>query len=569
MDVLQHIKMYEKIYSGAKIFIESLLDEQVEYIFGYPGGAILPIYDYLYEYSMLIQHILTRHEQGSIHAAQGYTRSSGKVGVCIATSGPGATNLVTGLADAFMDNTPIVCITGQVDSNLLRTDSFQEVDIIDISSTITKWNVQINTVKDIYKNIRKAFYISKIGRPGPVLVDITKNAQLEKSYFKKNIYYKIEYLFKYEVLNKIDEAVSLIYISKRPLVIIGQGVLLASAEYEVKNFIEKSGIPVASTLLGLDILNSYHPLFIGLLGMHGNYAPNILTNHCDVIIAIGMRFDDRVTGDIKRYAKKAKIIHFEIDPYEIGKNIYCDIPIIGNCKITIPKFTKIIIKKQYIKWVNNFYLLNEKKIIQRCEINYKNKQSIYLIEIIKFLNIYKEKKSLLVTDVGQHQMIASKYFSFAYIKSNITSGGLGTMGFSLPASIGAKLGALNRQVICIVGDGGLQMTLQELGTLYENKQKIKIVIINNNFLGMVRQWQEFFFEKRYSNTKLINPNFIKIAEAYNIKGERLHKRYLISKSIKNMLTYKGSNILEVIVEKYDNVFPMILSSYTSDQIRIM
>lgn len=555
--------------NGAFLLIRALLSEKVEYIFGYPGGAIMPIYDMLYNYRYRIKHILTRHEQGAIHAAQGYTRSSGKVGVCIATSGPGATNFVTGLADAFMDNTPIVCITGQVDYKLLGTDSFQEVDIIDISLPITKWNVQINKGKDIYKNIRKAFYISKIGRPGPVLVDITKNAQIEKYYLKNNLYYNIEYLFKYEVLNKIDEAVSLINISKRPLVIIGQGVLLASAEEYVKKFIEKSGIPVASTLLGLDILNSHHPLFMGLIGMHGNYVTNLLTNHCDVIIAIGIRFDDRVTGDIKRYAKQAKIIHLEIDPYEIGKNIYCDIPILGNCKLTIHKLTNKIKKKYYPNWVKKFYFLKEKKLVQRGEISQWKNKGITMTEVIKLINIYKPQDAILVTDVGQHQMIASKYFNYDCIKSNITSGGLGTMGFSLPASIGAQLGAIKRQVICIVGDGGLQMTIQELGTLYENKLPIKIVILNNNFLGMVRQWQEFFFDKRYSNTKLINPNFIKIAQAYNIKGDTINSRYNIDIGIRKMFTYNGSYILEVIVVKEENVLPMIPSGCSVDQIRII
>ncbi|WP_185865083.1 biosynthetic-type acetolactate synthase large subunit [Blattabacterium cuenoti] len=564
--------MEKKIFSGSEIVIKTLLNEYVKYIFGYPGGAIMPIYDSLYDYSDSISHILMRHEQGAIHAAQGYARSTGKVGVCFTTSGPGATNLITGLADALIDSTPIVCITGQVSSDLLGTDAFQETNIIDISLPVTKWNTQVIYAKDICKSIQKGFFIAKNGRPGPILIDITKDAQLQKSIFYFKCINKIKNFNPFPIVenNKIKEAASIINKSKKPLALVGQGVILANAEKELKEFLEKTGIPVACTLLGLGSLSSNHNLYVGMLGMHGNYGPNILTNKSDVIIAIGMRFDDRVTGNINKYAKQAKIIHLDIDNSEINKNILCHVPILGNCKISLKKLNKLVIKSSHKKWLKNFLSLKdkEKNVVMKKDLNPKNKK-ITMGEVLKWINLYKKKNAILVTDVGQHQMIASRYFNFSCKKSQITSGGLGTMGFALPASIGAKLGAKNRQVLCIVGDGGIQMTIQEMGTILQNNVSIKIILLNNNFLGMVRQWQQLFFKKRYSFTKLQNPDFVKIANAYNIAAKKVYKRENLQKSIKTALSNdKKSFLLEIIVETEENVFPMIPSGSSVEEIRL-
>ncbi|WP_185882996.1 biosynthetic-type acetolactate synthase large subunit [Blattabacterium cuenoti] len=561
----------KKLISGSEIVIKTLLNESVEYIFGYPGGAIMPIYDSLHDYINLVSHILMRHEQGSIHAAQGYARVTGKVGVCFTTSGPGATNLITGLADALIDSTPIVCITGQVFSHLLGTDAFQETNIIDISLSVTKWNVQVLRAEDICASIQKGFIIAKKGRPGPVLIDITKDAQFQKTKFSYKPFDQIEYFKPYPCIKeeKIKKAAHLINNAKKPLIITGQGVVLSNSEDEFKKFVEKTGIPVASTLLGLGSLNSTHHLYVGMLGMHGNYAPNILTNQCDLIIAIGMRFDDRVTGNINKYAKQAKIIHLEIDSSEINKNILCHIPIIGDCKKSLQKLIYYVYKSNHEKWVQKFFFLKKKeeKIIIQKDLN-PIKGNISMGEVLKWINLYKKKNAILVTDVGQHQMIASRYFNFTYKKSQITSGGLGTMGFALPASIGAKIGAKKRQVICIVGDGGIQMTIQEMGTILQNNICIKIILLNNNFLGMVRQWQQLFFNKRYSCTKLINPDFVKLSNAYNIKSERVKKRENLKKSVKRALYNKKSFLLEIVVKKEDNVFPMIPSDSAVDEIRL-
>ncbi|XCI74924.1 MAG: biosynthetic-type acetolactate synthase large subunit [Flavobacteriales bacterium] len=563
--------MKKESFTGSEILIKALLAEEVKYIFGYPGGAIMPIYDTILHYKDEICHILTRHEQGAIHAAQGYARVTGKAGVCFTTSGPGATNLITGLADALIDSTPLVCITGQVSSHLLGTDAFQEIDIIDISIPATKWNAQITDAKDICKIICQAFYIVQAGRPGPVLVDITKNAQFQTTSFDYSLCTSVNHFKPYPDTEeeKIQDAAKLINTAKRPLAIIGQGVILAHAEEELKHFIEKTDIPVASTLLGLGTIESRHPLYMGMLGMHGNYAPNLLTNECDVLIAIGMRFDDRVTGNVKKYAKQAQIIHLEIDPCEISKNIHCDIPILGDCKVTLTRLINLTQKANHQAWVKTF---GELKVKEEEVVIYNDlhptKEGLTMGEVIKWINHYKRKNAVLVTDVGQHQMIASRYFNFTAPKSQITSGGLGTMGFGLPAAIGVQFGAKERQVICIVGDGGIQMTVQELGTILQNDLPIKIVLLNNGFLGMVRQWQQLFFEKRYSCTELVNPDFVQLASAYNIQAQKVDRREQLEAAIKKMLNNKGAYLLEVIVEKEDNVFPMIPSGAAVDEIRL-
>ncbi|WP_185862205.1 biosynthetic-type acetolactate synthase large subunit [Blattabacterium cuenoti] len=563
--------MEKKLFSGSEIVIKALLHEEVKYIFGYPGGAIMPIYDSLLDYLNFISHILMRHEQGSIHAAQGYARATGKIGVCFTTSGPGATNLITGLADALIDSTPIVCITGQVSSHLLGTDAFQETNIIDISIPVTKWNTQVLKAKDICESIQKGFFIAKKGRPGPVLIDITKDAQFQKSvfYYKRCQYIKNFNPYPSIEEKRIIEAANLINVAKKPIILVGQGVLLAEAEDEFKKFVEKTGIPVASTLLGLGALYTHHHLYVGMLGMHGNYAPNILTNQCDIIIAVGMRFDDRVTGDVKKYAQQAKIIHLDIDSSEINKNILCDIPILGDCKTSLKKLIFYVNESTHKQWIKKFFDLKEKEQIAviQDDIN-PIKKGMTMGEVIKWINQYKQKNAILVTDVGQHQMIASRYFNFTYKKSQITSGGLGTMGFALPASIGAKLGANERQVICIVGDGGIQMTIQEMGTILQNNIPVKIILLNNNFLGMVRQWQQLFFDKRYSCTELVNPDFIKLANAYNIKAKKVSKREELKESVRKALNYEKAFLLEVMIEKENNVFPMIPAGAAVDEIRL-
>uniref|UniRef100_UPI0032B2DA4D biosynthetic-type acetolactate synthase large subunit n=1 Tax=Candidatus Karelsulcia muelleri TaxID=336810 RepID=UPI0032B2DA4D len=558
-----------KYIKGSEIIIKTLILEKTKYIFGYPGGAIMPIYDALYYYIKQISHILTRHEQGAIHAAQGYARVSGKVGVCFTTSGPGATNLITGLADSLIDSTAILCITGQVSSNLLGTDAFQETDIIDISIPVTKWNYQVTKAKDISYILSKGFLLAKSGRPGPVLIDITKDAQLELSNFKFQKYFNFFFKKKKINIKKIEKAATIINNSSNPFILIGQGIILANAEKELKEFIEKTNIPAASTLLGLGALKTENILNMGMLGMHGHYAPNILTNKSDVILAIGMRFDDRVTGDLTKYAKKSNIIHIDIDESEIHKNINTNIFLLGNCKKILKLLlSKIDIKKKK-KW-KKFFLFLKKKEEKKVITNdyYTNHIGITMGEVINYINLFKKKKSVLVTDVGQHQMSASRYFNFTCKKSQITSGGLGTMGFALPASIGAKIGAKNCQIICIVGDGGIQMTLQELGTIMQHNITIKIILLNNNYLGMVRQWQEFFFERRYSYTKIINPDFIKIFDSYGIKYKKILKRKYLKQDIKDMLNTKNTYILEIMIEKEYKVFPMIPPGNSIENIRL-
>ena len=557
--------------SGAEAVIKCLLHEGVDLIYGYPGGAIMPVYDELYKYQDKLNHILTRHEQGATHAAQGYARTSGKVGVAIATSGPGATNLVTGIADAQIDSTPIVCITGQVSSKLLGSDAFQETDIIGISTPVTKWNYQITRAEEIPEIFAKAFYIAKTGRPGPVLIDITKDAQFNDLIFN---YKKCDGIRSYVPKPKLDlsqikEAAKIINEAKKPFIVYGQGVILGNAEKELRSFIEKTGIPSAWTILGLSAMPTEHRLNVGMVGMHGNYGPNVLTNECDVLIAIGMRFDDRVTGDLNTYAKQAKIIHLEIDPAEINKNVYAHYPILGDCKESLKILTSKVSKNNHDEWLVSF----EKKMKIEIDAVIKNdtkpvKKGLTMGEVIVSINKYTKGDAVIVTDVGQHQMVACRYAKFVRSKSNITSGGLGTMGFALPAAIGAKMGAPNREVVAVIGDGGYQMTIQELGTIFQTGVAVKIVVLNNDYLGMVRQWQQLFFDKRYASTEMINPDFVTISKGYNIEAERVNERENLNNAVEKMILSKKPYFLEVCVEKEDNVFPMIPSGSSVSDIRL-
>ena len=557
--------------SGSEAIIKCLLEENVDLIYGYPGGAIMPFYDSLYNYQDKINHVLVRHEQGATHAAQGYSRSSGKVGVVIATSGPGATNLVTGIADAQIDSTPMVCITGQVSSNLLGSDAFQETDIIGITTPITKWNYQITKASEIASIFSKAFYIARSGRPGPVLIDITKDAQFEMTEFLYKKHKKLRsYNPKPEISdNSISDACRLINKAKKPFVIFGQGVILANAEEEFKVLMEKTGIPSAWTILGLSAVATDHPLNVGMVGMHGNYGPNVLTNECDLLIAVGMRFDDRVTGNLNHYAKQAKIIHLEIDPAEINKNVEVDVAVLGDLKNTLPKIIEKVEIKKHEKWLQKFRELNQieyDKVIK--DDLFPKKEKISMGEVIHHINIATNGNAIIVTDVGQHQMVACRYAKFNESKSNITSGGLGTMGFALPAAIGAKMGAPKREVIAVIGDGGFQMTIQELGTIFQTGVPVKIVVLNNDFLGMVRQWQQLFFDKRYSSTEMINPDFVAIANGYQIESERISKRENLKKSIQKMIDSPNPFFMEVVVGKEDNVFPMIPTGESVSNMRL-
>ena len=561
-----------KNISGAEAVIRCLIKENVDVLFGYPGGAIMPVYDELYKFQDKVHHILTRHEQGATHAAQGYARSSGKVGVAIATSGPGATNLVTGIADAQIDSTPMVCITGQVASSLLGSDAFQETDIIGISTPVTKWNYQITKASEISKIFAKAFYIAKSGRPGPVLIDITKDAQFEL--IESFEYKKCKNIRSYFSVPETDpeslkNAAELINKAKKPFIVWGQGVILGNAESEFIKFIEKTGIPAAWTILGLSAVPTEHPLNVGMVGMHGNYGPNVLTNECDLLIAVGMRFDDRVTGNLNSYAKQAKIIHFEIDPAEVNKNVIADVAVLGNVKDTLNDILKFLDKNNHKDWIakfGEFYEIEFDKVIDK-EYN-KKSGGLSMAEVIKSINDNTNGESILVTDVGQHQMVACRYTKFNQSKSNITSGGLGTMGFALPAAFGAKIGDPEREVIAVIGDGGFQMTIQELGTIFQSEAAVKIVILNNNFLGMVRQWQQLFFDKRYASTEMINPDFVTIAKGYFIEAKKVEKREKLNDEIKKMIEHKGPYLLEVIIEKEDNVFPMIPSGSSVSDVRL-
>lgn len=557
---------------GSVAVLEALIAEEVEVVFGVPGGANIAIYDALYDYEQQLKHILVRHEQGGIHAAQGYARTSGKVGVVFATSGPGATNLLTGVADAMIDSTPVVCITGQVYAHLLGSDAFQETDIINMSTSITKWNYQVTDAKEIPAVLAKAFYIARSGRPGPVLIDITKNAQLQL--FDYTGYTKCDRIRSYRPAPAIRptylaQAAELINNAKKPLVVFGQGVILGGAEQEFRAFIEKSGIPAAWTVLGAGAIPSDHVLNVGMLGMHGNYAPNVLTNECDLLIAIGMRFDDRVTGRLDRYAKQAQVIHLDIDPAEVDKNVKATVPVWGDCKETLPLLTALIDKKEHPDWLQQFHTLYKKEYetVIYPELNPAGEE-LTMGEVVRILNEYTNGDAVIVSDVGQNQMVASRYAKLNHTRSNVTSGGLGTMGFALPAAVGAKYGAPDRPLIAIIGDGGFQMNLQELGTIMQNNLDIKIIILNNRFLGMVRQWQELFSDKRYASVDLENPDFVALAAAYRIAGKCVVKRDDLSAAIKEMFSHKGPYLLEIMVAKEGNVFPMVPQGCGIGEIRL-
>ena len=550
--------------------IRSFIEEGVETIFGYPGGAIIPVYDALYDYRDRLNHILVRHEQCALHAAQGYARATGKTGVCIVTSGPGATNTVTGLADAMLDSTPIVLISGQVASSTLGTDAFQEINFIEITNSVTKWNCQVKRAEDIPEAIAKAFYIASSGRPGPVVIDITKDAQngmMDFDYKPKR--FIRSYIPSHEIDNdQILEAARLINLSRKPMALIGQGVILGGAEKELKEFLEKSGIPAAATLLGLSALPTDHPQYVGMLGMHGNYAPNFKNRDCDLLIAIGMRFDDRVTGDPSKFGINAKIIHMEIDPAEVNKLVYADVAVMGDVKRTLPLLTEKISQKDHSAWLDEFrvcYNIEREEIIEPAIE--RRGAHLRMGEVVNAV-AQQFDDAILVTDVGQQQMFASRYFRFKRSRSIITSGGLGTMGFGLPAAIGAKIGAPEREVCLFVGDGGLQMTSQELGTIYQSQVGVKIILMNNGFLGMVRQWQELFYDKRYSFTELTNPDFSLLAAANRIPYRCVERHEDLDDAIREMRETEGAFLLEVRVKKDENVFPMVPAGQPVDKIRL-
>jgi acetolactate synthase-1/2/3 large subunit len=574
LEVKKEIKAKHKIrkLSGSAALLEVFLSEKVDTIFGYPGGAIMPIYDALYDYQQKLKHVLVRHEQGAIHAAQGYARASGKTGIVFATSGPGATNLVTGLADAMIDSTPLVCITGQVYAHLLGTDAFQETDVINITTPVTKWNYQVTDATEIPSVLAKAFYLAASGRPGPVLIDITKNAQIQEFDFEE--YIPCEHIRSYRpkpIVRKkyVEEAARLINEAKKPFVIFGQGIILGRAENEFKNFLDKSGIPAAWTILGMSAIPTDHPLAVGMLGMHGNYGPNVLTNDCDVLIAIGMRFDDRVTGRLDKYAKQAKVIHLDIDPAEIDKNVKSAVPVWGDCKETLPLLTQLIERKTYPEWHQKFKDF-QKQEDEKCIYPEMHPATDVLSmgEVIDSLNELTGGNAILVTDVGQHQMVTCRYAKYNQSKSNITSGGLGTMGFALPAAIGAKFGAPERTVIAIAGDGGFQMTLQELGTIMQTGLNVKMIILNNEFLGMVRQWQELFNDRRYSFVDIQSPDFVGLAKSYRIAGQKVTERKTVKSALREMLEFPGPYLLEVMVGKENNVFPMVPQGCSVSEIRL-
>jgi acetolactate synthase-1/2/3 large subunit len=565
------MKTTELKTKGAEAVIQSLKAEGVKTIFGYPGGAIMPIYDALFDHLEEVNHILTRHEQGAIHAAQGYARTSGKTGVVFATSGPGATNLITGLADALIDSTPLVCVTGQVASHLLGTDAFQETDVMGISMPVTKWNCQVTKAEDIAPTLAKAFYIASSGRPGPVLVDITKDAQFEAVDFS---YKKCSSIRSYQPrpklnLEQVQAAARVLNQAKKPLMIVGQGIMLSHAEEELLTFAEKMAVPVASTLLGLGAFPSDHPLFVGMVGMHGNYAPNVKTNECDVLLAVGMRFDDRVTGDVSRYAKQAKVVHVDIDVAEINKIIQADVAVLADAKEALTALNELVEKQNHQDWLDEFHQAKENEL----QVLSKNRNKDFSDElrmdlVIDLLSKKTNGNAVVVTDVGQHQMMAAQFYQYNQTKSNVTSGGLGTMGFALPAAIGAKMANPEKQVVAIIGDGGFQMTLQELGTMMQNNIGVKIIILNNGYLGMVRQWQQMFFEKRYSFTNIQSPDFVALAASYNIKGQKVEKQEDLSNALDELLNTENTYLLEVKVAKEDNVFPMVPTGASVAEIRL-
>jgi acetolactate synthase-1/2/3 large subunit len=556
--------------SGSVSLLKSLIEEGTDTIFGYPGGAIMPVFDALFDYKQKLKHVLVRHEQGAVHAAQGYARASGKVGVVLVTSGPGATNTITGIADAMIDSTPLVVISGQVVSPLLGTDAFQEVDIVGISQPVTKWSHQIHKADEIAWTVARAFYIASSGRPGPVLLDFTKDAQvaLTNHYYEKCTEIKSYIPVPHMDKDNVRKAAELINSAKKPFALIGQGVEIGKAEQELIDFIEKAQIPAAWTLLGASVIPFDHPLNKGMLGMHGNLAPNRKTNECDVLIAIGMRFDDRVIGDVNTYAKQAKIIHFDIDPAEVGKNVDVDIPVLGDVKKTLPAVTKWLKQADHDDWIDSFDIVNseENETVVANEIYCDKEEYITMGEVIRRVSEQTDNEAIIVTDVGQNQMMAARYTKRKFPRSFISSGGLGTMGFGLPAAIGAKIAQPKRTVCLFCGDGGIQMCIQEMGTIMQSKVKVKIIVLNNKYLGMVRQWQEIFFDKRYSETSMLNPDFVKIAAAYNIKGRKVSKRDDLDGAIKEMLDYNGAYLLVVDVEKKGMVLPMIPPGMNADNI---
>lgn len=556
---------------GSAALMECLLKEQVELIFGYPGGAIMPVYDALYAYSDKIRHVLVRHEQGAVHAAQGYARVSGKTGVVFVTSGPGATNAVTGIADAMTDSTPLVVISGQVGSNLLGTNAFQETDVIGITSPITKWNCQVTRAEQIPKAMARAFFMARSGRPGPVVVDITKDAQFGQLDFTYRAVSRVPGYtpFPSPDPEKLEEAARLINLARKPLALVGQGVVLAGAEQELIRFLEKCGMPAAWTILGLSAIPSDHPLNVGMLGMHGNYGPNLKTNEADLIVAIGMRFDDRVTADSARYATNARIIHLEIDPKEINKIVHADVPVLGDVKETLPMLTRLTSNNDHHAWLEEFRAcdrVEEDRLIRR-EL-YPAKKQLSMGEVINRVSAAFSDDAIMVTDVGQHQMMATRYFRFRQTRSVVTSGGLGTMGFGLPAALGAQMGCPERPVCLFVGDGGFQMTIQELATLHQERVPVKIVLLNNNFLGMVRQWQELFFDYRYASTEIMNPDFQTISRGYHIPSVKVNRRAGLDAAIAEMTRSSGPFLLEVVVEREGNVFPMVPAGASVSEIRL-
>ena len=552
--------MNKDLITGAEALMRALEHEGVKTIFGYPGGSIMPVFDALYDHRETLNHILVRHEQGATHAAQGFARVSGEVGVCLVTSGPGATNTITGIADAMIDSTPIVVIAGQVGTGFLGTDAFQEVDLVGVTQPISKWSYQIRRPEDVAWAVARAFYIARSGRPGPVVLDFAKNAQTDKMEYAPAT---VDFIRSYQPVPDMDreavrQAADLINAAERPLVLVGQGVELGNAQAELRAFIEKAGLPAGRTLLGLSALPSDHPLNKGMLGMHGNLGPNINTNKCDVLIAVGMRFDDRVTGNVDTYAKQAKIIHFDIDPAEINKNIQVDVAVLGNCKETLPAVTELLKPATHREWLDSFRVyeeVEEEKVI-RPELHRPAGRELSMGEVARAVSEATGNDAILVTDVGQNQMMSARYFKYTRERSIVTSGGLGTMGFGLPAAIGATFGRPDRTVCVFMGDGGLQMNLQELGTVMEQQAPVKMILLNNNYLGNVRQWQAMFFNRRYSFTPMLNPDYMQIAAAYGIPSRRVMERGDLPSAISEMLAAEGPFLLEVCVEEEGNVMPM-------------